>query len=130
MLVPACSAFANIVKYQPVTGHVLGTLLASAIYIGWAGIGKASNGHNAFFWLNHELVGGSKGVLALYIAAFIVLSGGGRSAVSFYCPIDPDLFVSSVFTFMYGLIGIRETLTVRKDGTTSGDSKRGRSGDL
>lgn len=49
------------------------------MYLGYAGIGKASTGHNPFWWLDEELAG-SKEKVAGYATAFVSLAGAGKCA--------------------------------------------------
>ncbi|KAI1816921.1 hypothetical protein GGS20DRAFT_133081 [Poronia punctata] len=85
--------FLNSIRRQtPVVWHVIGTIVASGLYIAWAGLGKAASGHWGLFFLDPKLMGNSTGAAVASAIAFIVVS-------------------PSVFTYIYGLIAMRESLT-------------------
>ncbi|KAH8895834.1 hypothetical protein GQ53DRAFT_854040 [Thozetella sp. PMI_491] len=85
----------NSIKRQvPVPSHIFGLMFLCAAYLGWAAFGKILTGHNAFFWMDPELVK-YREVVAAYSAAFVSLGSG-------------------MFSFMYGLIGMRENLTKKE----------------
>ncbi|KAJ2977346.1 hypothetical protein NUW58_g7838 [Xylaria curta] len=89
-------AFLNSIRRQsPVVGHVIGTLVAGGLYLAWAGIGKLATNHWGLFFLDPELMGNSTG-------AAVAAAGGFLLAA----PI--------VFTYMQGLIVMREALTATR----------------
>lgn len=47
------------------------------MYLGYAGIGKMATGHNAFWWLDEEVVG-SKEKVAAYCTAFVSLAAASE----------------------------------------------------
>ncbi|KAI1133145.1 hypothetical protein F5Y10DRAFT_130144 [Nemania abortiva] len=86
-------SFLNSIRRQsPVVGHVVGTLVASGLYLAWAGIGKLATDHWGLFFLDPKLMGNSTGAA--------VAAGAGFVAAS---PV--------VFTYIHGLIAMRESLT-------------------
>ncbi|KAI3341859.1 hypothetical protein F4824DRAFT_265514 [Ustulina deusta] len=88
--------FLNSIRRQsPVVGHVAGTLVASGLYLAWAGIGKLATGHWGLFFLDPKLMGDSTGAAVAAAAGFTVAS-----------PI--------VFTYIYGLIAMRESITASR----------------
>lgn len=64
---------------QPVPSHLFGVLAATGLYLGYAGVGKAATGHNAFWWLDEELAG-SKEKVAGYATAFVSLAAACECA--------------------------------------------------
>ncbi|KAI1169643.1 hypothetical protein F4777DRAFT_584713 [Nemania sp. FL0916] len=86
-------AFLNSIRRQtPVVGHVIGTMVASGLYVAWAGVGKLATDHWGLFFLDPKLMGGSTGAAVAAAFGFI-----------FAAPV--------VFTYAYGLIAMRESLT-------------------
>ncbi|KAI0803939.1 hypothetical protein GGR55DRAFT_682078 [Xylaria sp. FL0064] len=85
--------FLNSIRRQrPVLGHVAGTMVASGLYLAWAGIGKLATGHWGLFFLDPELMGNSTGASTAAAAGFIAVA-------------------PFVFTYVYGLIAMRESIT-------------------
>ncbi|KAH7310560.1 hypothetical protein B0I35DRAFT_439284 [Stachybotrys elegans] len=84
--------FLNSIKRPySIGGHLFGLMFLSGMYLGWAGIGRATTGWYAFEWLDTSVVGSQEAVTA-YCIGFVVLS-----------PL--------MYTLMQGFIGIREGLT-------------------
>lgn len=48
-------------------------MVAAGLYLGYAGIGKVSTGHNAFWWLDEDIAG-SKEKITGYCTAFVSLA--------------------------------------------------------
>ncbi|KAI8956327.1 hypothetical protein F4801DRAFT_595557 [Xylaria longipes] len=85
--------FLNSIRRQsPVAGHVAGTVVASGLYLAWAGIGKLATDHWGLFFLDPKLMGNSTGAAVAAAAAFVAVT-------------------PCVFTWMYGLIAMRESKT-------------------
>ncbi|KAI0110268.1 hypothetical protein F4814DRAFT_397467 [Daldinia grandis] len=90
--------FLNSIRRQtPVTGHAIGVMFCSGLYLLWSGLGKYLTGHSGLFFLDPDIIKDMpEAIIAAYIA-FIAISPG-------------------IFTYMYGLIAMRETVTaVRND---------------
>ena len=62
---------------QPVPSHVFGLMFLCSAYLGWAAFGKILTGHNAFFWMDTELVK-YREVVAAYCTAFVALGPGRK----------------------------------------------------
>ncbi|KAI1820051.1 hypothetical protein F4861DRAFT_546103 [Xylaria intraflava] len=82
----------SIRRPSPVVGHVAGTVVASSLYLAWAGIGRLATDHWGLFFLDPKLMGNSPGAAVAAGIGFIALSAG-------------------VFTYFYGLIAMRESVT-------------------
>ncbi|KUI54497.1 hypothetical protein VP1G_01907 [Cytospora mali] len=78
---------------QPVPSHLFGTMLFAALYLAYGGLGAKATGHVPFFWMDEDEVGSTEKV-AGYCIGFIVLS-------------------AAMFSMLYGLIGMRETVSGR-----------------
>ncbi|KAI0489958.1 hypothetical protein F4859DRAFT_509536 [Xylaria cf. heliscus] len=86
-------AFLNSIRRQsPVTGHVGGTMIASILYLAWAGIGKLATNHWGLFFLDPHLMGNSTWAAIAAAVGFVVAN-----------PV--------VFTYIHGLIAMRESIT-------------------
>ncbi|GAW27107.1 hypothetical protein SAMD00023353_7100210 [Rosellinia necatrix] len=85
--------FLNSIRRQsPVVGHVAGTMVASGLYLAWAGIGKLATDHWGLFFLDPKLMGNSTRAAVAAAAGFVVAS-------------------PFVLTYIYGLIAMRESIT-------------------
>ncbi|KAI1201675.1 hypothetical protein F5X97DRAFT_320074 [Nemania serpens] len=85
--------FLNSIRRQsPAVGHVAGSLVASGLYLAWAGLGKLATDHWGLFFLDPQLMGDSTGAAVAAGVGFVVVS-----------PV--------VFTYLYGLIAMRESIT-------------------
>ncbi|KAI0126248.1 hypothetical protein BJ170DRAFT_634290 [Xylariales sp. AK1849] len=87
--------FNSIRRQSPVAGHVAGIILASAVYLAWASLGKLVTGHSGLFFLDPALMGDVKGATIAASLAFITLAQG-------------------VFSYMYGLIAMRESTSAHQ----------------
>ncbi|KAF3067129.1 hypothetical protein GL218_08884 [Daldinia childiae] len=89
--------FLNSIRRQtPIIGHAAGVMFCSGAYLAWAGFGKLVTGHSGLFFLDPEIIKVPGAIIASCIA-FVAISPG-------------------IFTYMYGLIAMRETITaVRHD---------------
>ena len=76
--------------------HLFAVQFFAALYLGWAAIGKMITGHNPFFWMDQKLMGSD--VVAAYCIGFV-----GLSALA--------------FSFMYGLINMRDAMVERRGDT-------------
>ncbi|KAI2626287.1 hypothetical protein GGS21DRAFT_540997 [Xylaria nigripes] len=85
-------ALNSIRRPSPAVGHVFGTMVASGLYLGWAGIGRLATDHWALFFLDPKLMGNSTWAASAAGIGFVLLS-------------------AIVFTYFYGLIAMRESLT-------------------
>ncbi|KAI2611937.1 hypothetical protein GGR54DRAFT_643178 [Hypoxylon sp. NC1633] len=86
-------SFLNSIRRQtPVTSHTIGVMFCSGAYLAWEGFGKLLTGHSGLFFLDPELMSETPEAIIAACIAFIALSPG-------------------VLTYMYGLIGMRETIT-------------------
>jgi len=83
--------FNSIRRPTPVAGHVLGIIASSIAYLAWAGLGRLLTGHAGLFFLDPELMG---------TEAAPVVAG-----VAF------AIFAPGIFSYFYGLIGMREAIT-------------------
>ncbi|KAI8962968.1 hypothetical protein F5Y11DRAFT_171939 [Daldinia sp. FL1419] len=90
--------FLNSIRRQtPVTGHAAGVMFCSGAYLAWSGIGKLATGHSGLFFLDPDIIKDVPEAIIAASIAFIAISPG-------------------IFTYMYGLIAMRETITaVRHD---------------
>ncbi|KAI1488631.1 hypothetical protein F5X96DRAFT_644688 [Biscogniauxia mediterranea] len=85
--------FLNSIRRQtPVAAHTAGVMCLSGAYLAWAGIGKLLTGHAGLFFLDPKLMGDIPEATIAACIAFIALSPG-------------------FFSYMYGLIAMRETMT-------------------
>jgi hypothetical protein len=98
---------------QPVTAHMIGVMLVTSLYLVWAGLGKIATGHAGLFFVDPGLMKGElPGVIAACVA-FVTLSVG----CEFSSPrlrLLSDLLTlrfATAFSYMYGLIAMRETMT-------------------
>ncbi|KAI1434646.1 hypothetical protein GGR50DRAFT_386130 [Xylaria sp. CBS 124048] len=101
----------SIRRQSPVVGHVAGIVLASGLYLGWAGIGKLATDHWGLFFLDPKLVGDSQWAAVAGGIGFVALAPAGESY-----PLGASVRVESanvprVFTYVYGLIAMRESVT-------------------
>ncbi|KAI1420508.1 hypothetical protein F5Y12DRAFT_719462 [Xylaria sp. FL1777] len=88
--------FLNSIRRQsPAVGHIGGTVVASGLYLAWAGIGKLTTGHWGLFFLDPELLGDSTGAAVAAAAGFVAASAG-------------------IFIWIYGLIAMREAITASR----------------
>ncbi|KAK4450809.1 hypothetical protein QBC34DRAFT_65872 [Podospora aff. communis PSN243] len=84
--------YLNSVKRQvPVLSHVFSIIAVLLCYLGWASFGHWLTGEYPFFWMDREVMGYTETVAA-YSVGFLGLG--------------PTFFI-----LMYGLIGMRETVT-------------------
>uniref|UniRef100_L2FNZ2 Uncharacterized protein n=1 Tax=Colletotrichum fructicola (strain Nara gc5) TaxID=1213859 RepID=L2FNZ2_COLFN len=74
-----------------VGAHTLGVIFFAGLYLGWAAIGKIETGADAFYWLDQKVIGSREAVVAASIG-FVILA-----------PI--------LYALMYGLIGMRESIS-------------------
>ncbi|KAI0206550.1 hypothetical protein F4808DRAFT_123347 [Astrocystis sublimbata] len=81
----------SIRRPTPVIAHVFATVAAGGLYIAWAGIGKLATDHWGLFFLDPKLMGNSEAAAAAAGIAFVASA-----------PV--------VFTYVYGLIAMRETI--------------------
>ncbi|KAI1467690.1 uncharacterized protein F4812DRAFT_405236 [Daldinia caldariorum] len=80
-----------------VVGHAAGVMFCSGAYLLWAEIGKLATGHSGLFFLDPDIIKDMPQAIIAAGVAFIAMSPG-------------------VFTYVYGLIAMRETITaVRHD---------------
>ncbi|KAI1804914.1 hypothetical protein F4811DRAFT_257640 [Daldinia bambusicola] len=80
-----------------VIGHAAGVMLCSGVYVVWAEVGKLATGHSGLFFLDPDIIKGMPEAIIAAGIAFIAVSPG-------------------IFTYVYGLIAMRETITaVRHD---------------
>ncbi|KAK3318809.1 hypothetical protein B0H66DRAFT_603375 [Apodospora peruviana] len=87
----------NSVRRQvPVRSHIFWLMFALSLYLVWAAIGSILTGHYPFFWMNREEMGKTE-IVSAYAAGFVLMG-------------------PAVFSFMYGLIGMRENLTQNQHG--------------
>ncbi|KAI1774888.1 hypothetical protein F4818DRAFT_54964 [Hypoxylon cercidicola] len=85
--------FLNSIRRQtPVAAHTVGVMFCSGAYLAWAGIGKLLTGHSGLFFLDPELMSDMPEAIIAACIAFVALSPG-------------------FFSYMYGLIAMRETMT-------------------
>ncbi|KAI1090959.1 hypothetical protein F5B19DRAFT_503483 [Rostrohypoxylon terebratum] len=85
--------FFNCIRRQtPVTTHLAGAVCCSGAYLCWAGLGKLLTGHSGLFFLDPDIMVGMPEAILAACVTFIAISLG-------------------VFSFMYGLIAMRETIT-------------------
>ncbi|OTB01654.1 hypothetical protein M426DRAFT_212186 [Hypoxylon sp. CI-4A] len=86
-------SFLNSIRRQtPVTAHTVGVMFCSGAYLAWAGIGKLLTGHSGLFFLDPDLMTEMPEAIIAACIAFIAVTPG-------------------IFTYMYGLIAMRETMT-------------------
>ncbi len=72
---------------KPVPSHIFGLMFLCSAYLGWAAFGKILTGHNAFFWMDTELVK-YREVVAAYSAAFVSLGPGSEYRTSATFPLS------------------------------------------
>ncbi|KAI1747394.1 hypothetical protein F4782DRAFT_535425 [Xylaria castorea] len=85
--------FLNSIRRQsPVVGHVAGTVVASGLYLAWAGIGKLATDHWGLFFLDPKLMGNSTWAAIAAAILFVAATPAG-------------------FTYVYGLTAMRESIT-------------------
>ncbi|KAI5921503.1 hypothetical protein F4810DRAFT_712541 [Camillea tinctor] len=85
--------FLNSIRRQtPVAGHAVGVMFLSGVYLAWAAIGKSLTGHAGLFFIDPKHMGDFPEASIAACIAFIALSPG-------------------FFSYMYGLIAMRETIT-------------------
>ncbi|KAJ1334199.1 hypothetical protein MN608_04205 [Microdochium nivale] len=85
--------FLNSMRRQsPVAAHTAGIIFASSGYILWAAFGKLLTGHSGLFFFDPELMGEQWEAVFAAIVAWLTLAPG-------------------IFSYMYGLIAMRETMT-------------------
>ncbi|KAI4592288.1 hypothetical protein KJ359_011347 [Pestalotiopsis sp. 9143b] len=82
----------SIRRPTPVAGHVAGVVLASGVYLAWAGIGRLLTGHSGLFFLDPAKMGNMPEATVAASMAFITSTPG-------------------IFSYMYGLIAMRESMT-------------------
>ncbi|KAH8199542.1 hypothetical protein TruAng_006293 [Truncatella angustata] len=86
--------FNSIRRQTPVASHSVGVVLATAAYLAWAGLGKLLTGHAGLFFLDTKMIGSTKASVAATLG-FLALTPG-------------------IFTYLYGLIAMRESMTARQ----------------
>ncbi|KAI2472687.1 hypothetical protein F4781DRAFT_428107 [Annulohypoxylon bovei var. microspora] len=85
--------FLNSIRRQtPITGHTVGVMFCSGAYLAWAVIGKLLTGHAGLFFLDSDIMSEMPGAIIATCIVFIAVSPG-------------------VFSYMYGLVAMRETIT-------------------
>ncbi|RWA03173.1 hypothetical protein EKO27_g11932 [Xylaria grammica] len=84
--------FNSIRRHSPVVGHVVGTMVASGLYLAWASIGKLATDHWGLFFLDPKLMGNSTGTAVAAGVGFVVAA-----------PI--------ILTYLHGLTAMREAIT-------------------
>ncbi|OTA84882.1 hypothetical protein M434DRAFT_377316 [Hypoxylon sp. CO27-5] len=85
--------FLNSIRRQTsITGHIAAVMLCSGAYLLWAALGKLITGHSGLFFLDPDLMGETPVPIITGSILFIALSPG-------------------FFTYMYGLVAMRETVT-------------------
>lgn len=83
-------------------------MVSAGLYLGWAAIGKAVTGWDAFFWLSQKEVG-SREAVTTYSLGFVLLAPLSKSRAhdSKECPLTH----CAVYILMQGFVGVREGLT-------------------
>ncbi|KAH9904021.1 hypothetical protein F4778DRAFT_77532 [Xylariomycetidae sp. FL2044] len=85
--------FLNSIRRQtPVASHAVGVTFLSVAYLIWAELGKLITGHAGLFFIDPKLMGDAPYAALAACVAFVTLSPG-------------------IFSYMYGLIGMRESMT-------------------
>ncbi|OTA55605.1 hypothetical protein K449DRAFT_438524 [Hypoxylon sp. EC38] len=85
--------FLNSIRRQTsITGHIAAVMLCSGAYLLWAALGKLITGHSGLFFLDPDLMGETPVPIITGSILFIALTPG-------------------FFTYMYGLVAMRETVT-------------------
>ncbi|KAI1205237.1 uncharacterized protein F4807DRAFT_443984 [Annulohypoxylon truncatum] len=93
--------FLNSIRRQtPITAHIAGVMFCSGAYLGWAGLGKVITGHSGLFFLDPDIMKEMPGAIIATCIVFISVSPG-------------------VFSYMYGLIAMRETITAKPSRSSS-----------
>ncbi|KAI0892559.1 hypothetical protein F4806DRAFT_499965 [Annulohypoxylon nitens] len=93
--------FLNCIRRQtPITTHMTGVICCSGAYLCWAGLGKLITGHSGLFFLDPDIMVEMPEAILAACVTFIAISPG-------------------VFSFMYGLITMRETITAIPTSSTS-----------
>lgn len=89
--------FLNSIRRQtPIIGHAVGVMFCSGAYLAWSELGKLVTGRSGLFFLDPDIIKIPEAIIAACIA-FVAISPG-------------------IFTYMYGLVAMRETITaVRND---------------
>ncbi|KAI1401317.1 hypothetical protein F4819DRAFT_486702 [Hypoxylon fuscum] len=88
--------FLNSIRRQtPVTAHTIGVMICSGAYLAWAGLGKLLTGHSGLFFLDPDLMSDVPESIIAACIAFVALGPG-------------------VFTYVYGLVAMRETMTAAR----------------
>ncbi|KAI0834371.1 hypothetical protein F5Y06DRAFT_306807 [Hypoxylon sp. FL0890] len=75
-----------------VTGHTAGVMASSGAYLAWAALGKLITGHSGVFFLDPDLMAGAPESIIAACIIFVAVSPG-------------------FFSYMYGLIAMREAIT-------------------
>ncbi|KAI0882965.1 uncharacterized protein GGS22DRAFT_169168 [Annulohypoxylon maeteangense] len=93
-------SFLNSIRRQtPITAHIAGVMFCSGAYLGWAGLGKLITGHSGLFFLDPEIMHEMPEAIVATCIAFVAVSPG-------------------VFSYVYGLIAMRETITAKPSSST------------
>ncbi|KAI1480072.1 hypothetical protein K445DRAFT_102493 [Daldinia sp. EC12] len=87
----------SIRRPTPVIGHAAGVMICSGAYLAWAEFGKLATGHSGLFFIDPDIIKDMPEVIIAACISFVAISPG-------------------IFTYVYGLIAMRETITaVRHD---------------
>ncbi|KXJ91680.1 hypothetical protein Micbo1qcDRAFT_203740 [Microdochium bolleyi] len=93
-------SFLNSMRRQsPVAAHTAGIIFASAGYLAWAYFGKLLTGHSGLFFLDPDLMGEQWEAVIAASIAWLTLAPG-------------------IFSYMYGIIAMRETMTAAPHSST------------
>jgi len=94
--------FSSIRRQFPIWAHIVGLSVLSFLYVGWTFVGYVVTDRYAYFFFDHHRIGW------LYVATAIL----AFSALT-------NIF----FSVVYGLTGLREVLSAKEDGKSSGYSR-------
>lgn len=86
---------------------------SAGLYLVYAAVGKISTGHNPFFWMDEDIVG-SKEKVAAYCTGFVAMAGASewsQQTFAFPCPLGNLADFVKVFSMLYGLVGMRESVS-------------------
>lgn len=83
-------------------------MVSAGLYLGWAAVGKALTGWDAFFWLSQKEVG-SREAVTTHSLGFVLLAPLSKSRAC-----DSRVYILMccvVYILMQGFVGVREGLT-------------------